>query len=343
MKRVMVVTNSLTGGGAERSMNLVCNELVKRGWAISLVPINSGPADQVILNCEVFLIERKWKEGLFGTTKAMLRFLRTVHSWKPDVVILNCDLPELFGATLLLRVQLVVVEHVNHPWSTRVNLGRAVRRLLQMRKSIWVGVSSHFSIWPNKQSPDSVIQNQILFTSQRHSVKTKSRRTGKIKRLIFIGRLVPQKRPDWIIEIANVTRIPIEVIGEGELRTLMEKSAIERRLVVNFRGHLRDPWADLEDGDLLIVPSAFEGDGLVVVEAIQKNVPMLISDIPDFRRFGLPEANHCKDVESFINCINEFRSDISALLVPRNTSVRILNSRSPKVIGDNWVKLLDSI
>ena len=270
MKRVMVVTNSLTGGGAERSMNLACNELARRGWPISLVPINSGAADQVILTCEVFPIERRWRDSLFGTLKAILRFHRTVHSWKPDVVILNCDLPELFGATLLSRVQLIVVEHVNHPWNTRVNLGRVIRRLLQIRNSKWVGVSSHFLIWPNKLNPDSVIPNQILLSSQSHSAKTKAKDTCKIQRLVFIGRLVPQKRPDWIIDIANVTGIPVEMIGEGELRALMEKSASERHLIVNFRGHLSDPWADLKDGDLLIVPSAFEGDGLVVVEGMQQ-------------------------------------------------------------------------
>ena len=36
----MVVTNSLAGGGAERSMNLLVNELASRGMALSLVPIN---------------------------------------------------------------------------------------------------------------------------------------------------------------------------------------------------------------------------------------------------------------------------------------------------------------
>lgn len=343
MRRVMVVTNSLTGGGAERSMNLVCNELVRRGWTISLVPINSGPADLVIPNCEVFPIERKWRDKLFGTGKAMLRFLRIVHSWKPDVVILNCDLPELFGSTLLFRSQLVVVEHVNYPWNTRINLGRVVRRILQKRNSKWVGVSSHFSIWPYKQSPDLVIPNQILLSSQNPNANAKSKKTGIIKRLVFVGRLVSQKRPEWIVEIANDTGITSEIIGEGELRLSMEKAARERDVVINFRGYQSDPWAVFEEGDLLIVPSAYEGDGLVVVECMQKGFPMLVADIPEFRRFGLPEANYCEDINSFVLSINNFRSNITALVIPKTISNVILNARSPKVVGDKWVNFLDSI
>ncbi len=50
MKKVFIVTNSLSGGGAERAMNLVCAELsesLKNEIEITLVPINNGPKDLV--------------------------------------------------------------------------------------------------------------------------------------------------------------------------------------------------------------------------------------------------------------------------------------------------------
>jgi glycosyltransferase involved in cell wall biosynthesis len=339
----MIVTNSLTGGGAERSMNLACNELTKRGWPVSLVPINSGPPDQVIPTCEVFPLERQWRGSLIGTLTAMWRFHRLVNYWKPDVIVLNCDLPELFGATLFSRHCLVVIEHVDRPWITRVKLGRVIRRILQLRGSKWVAVSSHFPIWPDARTPEFVLPNSILISPPTLSATTGITRTENLNRLIFIGRLAPQKRPDWLIAIGEKTELPIEIIGDGAMKEFMQEAALERDLNVNFRGRIRDPWASFEEGDLLIVPSEYEGDGLVVIEGIQKCLPMLIADIPDFRRFELPEVNYCKNIEDFILSINLFRSNISALIIPNQVSVQILKTRSPEAVGDKWEELLNSI
>jgi glycosyltransferase involved in cell wall biosynthesis len=339
----MIVTNSLTGGGAERAMNLACNELTQRGWPISLVPINSGPPDQVIPMCEVFPLERKWRGSAIGTLRAMWRFHRIVNSWAPDVIVLNCDLPELFGATLFSRRCLVVVEHANRPWKTRIMFGRIIRRLLQLRHAKWATVSSHFPIWPNSLIPDTVLPNSILISRPKVKATMELTMTKKVKRLIFIGRLAPEKRPNWLVTIGEKTGLPLEIIGEGSMREAMEEAVTDGELIVHFRGRISDPWEAIEDGDLLIVPSEFEGDGLVVVEGMQKGIPMLISDIPDFRRFGLPEANYCKSVEDFIFSIDRFGANISSLMVPKNISTQILAARSPEAVGDKWEEFLNSI
>jgi glycosyltransferase involved in cell wall biosynthesis len=167
--------------------------------------------------------------------------------------------------------------------------------------------------------------------------------TKKVKRLIFIGRLAPEKRPNWLVTIGEKTGLPLEIIGEGSMREAMEEAVTDGELIVHFRGRISDPWEAIEDGDLLIVPSEFEGDGLVVVEGMQKGIPMLISDIPDFRRFGLPEANYCKSVEDFIFSIDRFGANISSLMVPKNISTQILAARSPEAVGDKWEEFLNSI
>lgn len=40
--KVAIVTNSLTGGGAERAMNLAANALHAAGIQVLLIPINHG-------------------------------------------------------------------------------------------------------------------------------------------------------------------------------------------------------------------------------------------------------------------------------------------------------------
>jgi glycosyltransferase involved in cell wall biosynthesis len=339
----MIVTNSLTGGGAERSMNLLCNELHSRGWSISLVPINAGLPDQVVPACEVFPLDREWRGSLFNTVVAIKRFNLTIRKWNPDIIVLNCDLPELFGAILLSRRCLVAIEHVNRPWISRVILGKIIRKILKARGVIWVAVSSHLTIWPGTKLPNLVLQNSISIKEPLVVNESKNNQMVDIARLIFIGRLAPQKRPDWFLKIGNHTNIPMEVIGDGSMRKDLEAIAAGLSVVTNFRGQLRNPWENIEVGDVLIVPSAYEGDGLVVIEAMEKQVPLLLADIPEFRRFGLPEVNYCATVEDFVYKINSLSKSRATLIIPDWISAPIVNSRSSFEIGNSWEEFLTKI
>ena len=332
MMRVMIVTNSLTGGGAERSMNLVCNELTKRGWAISLVPINSSPADQVTPICEVFPLERPWRGSFVHTIYAMQKFNKIIRLWKPDAIVLNCDLPELFGATQIRNHNLVLLEHASNPWASRASLGKIVRRILTLRKVNLVAVSSHLTIWPSGRKPSAVLQNPVTSRAQMKHYAL----DPVIKRLVFIGRLSAEKRPDIPLEVCRQTGVELVVIGDGLMRAELEKIALRQSIRVSFRGRIDNPWSEIRPGDLLIVPSAFEGDGLVVIEGLQQGIPMLLSDTPDFRRFGFPDRNYGKDVGDFTSKLNTFRDDLPSLLIPHEIANRILSSRTIEAIGDSW-------
>lgn len=337
----MIVTNSLTGGGAERSMNLVCNELIRRGWPVSLVAINYSEPDLVAPTGEIFLLNRKWPGNIIGTFSSFNKFIRVVIAWKPDVVILNCDLPELFGAFLPGRHKLVVVEHSNPAWTTRMALGKIVRRFLRMRNVTWVVVSSHLQIWPHGAKPHDVLQNPLLPSAELFGELNAS---STLRRLVYIGRLAStQKRPEWILEIGSLTGLEVLIIGDGEARQALQDQAEAKHQKIEFTGYVRDAWSLVKLGDLLVVPSAWEGDGLVVIEGMKRGIPMLISDISDFRRFHLPNEIYCQNVEDFVTRINEYRDSLGLLVVQKDKKDLILASRSLDVVGDAWESFLVSI
>ena len=337
MKRTMFVTNSLTGGGAERSMNIVVNELSKRGWSVSLVPINASEQDLVIPICEVFPLERNWRGNIVNSLLAFARFVRVVRLWDPEVVVLNCDLPELFGSLLFGKRQLIVVEHSNLSWSTRHSLGKVIRKILQLRNTKWVAVSPHLKIWPTDELAQTVIQNPFLPSTNNIRGTLNPQH---ILRLISIGRLSIEKCPHRILEIAAAARISVEIIGDGYLRTSLEKFASEIDINVNFRGHVTDPWSFIKQGDVLISTSRSEGDGLVIIEGLEREIPMILSDISDFRRFGLLEVNYCGTNDEYVNRIQEYASNRDSLIVSNEIVRSILSARSLEVIGDAWESLL---
>jgi len=103
----------------------------------------------------------------------------------------------------------------------------------------------------------------------------------------FIGRLDPIKRiADLLQAVALLDdRFTVELFGEGEDRPRIESEIA--RLHLESRAILHGPIASPNDAlrsiDVLVVPSAAEGFGLVLIEAMAAGVPVVATDVPGIR------------------------------------------------------------
>ena len=335
MVRVAIVTNSISGGGAERSMNLLANELVDRKFKVALFAINDSVEDFVNLNCPIYTTGRQWKSGLFDTLRSFGNFSKLIRNFMPDITIVNCDLPELFTSLTPNIGKLICVEHVNKPWITRKYLGFIVRRILKIRKVLWVAVSDFLEIWPFGLKPNFVIENPLI---EKRTIKLNAD-LRQIRELIFIGRLTKQKNPLKVIEVAKILNLPCIFVGDGELKDEIEEKARSLGCQIQLHGFKKDLWRMVAPEQLLIVPSIYEGDGLVVLEAIQNQVPILISDIPEFRRFKLKSINYAKTIDEYVNKIRQAK-DINEFVVPESIAKQVLSNRNINLIGKNWEKII---
>jgi len=336
--RISIVTNSVSGGGAEKAMNILGNELHKRGFDISIIAINKSIFSLSEIGCNLSEIKRNWNGGIFDTVSSWLKFKNVIKNLKSDLLILNCDLPEFFGSILVRKTKIICVEHSQYPWRTRPLFGKIIRVILRLKKVTWVAVSNHLLIWPNGLKPDKVIPNPI---SENTSILPMS--GDLIKRLVFIGRLSWEKNPQEIINIAKLVNFPVLFIGEGIDKEELSKMASTNKVETKMVGFKEKPWELIESGDLLLVPSRYEGDGLVVVEALQRNVPLLISNIPEFLRFDLPKHNYaCKDTD-YSNLILTNKSDLSKFIVSPSIANKALSQRDIETVCSSWSSLINEI
>ncbi len=338
MVRISIVTNSVSGGGAEKAMNILANELYKRGFDISIIAINKSLFSLSEIRCNLFEIKRTWDGGIFDTIHSWFKFRNVIKNLKPDILILNCDLPEFFGSILVDKAKIICVEHSQYPWRARPLFGKIIREILRIKNVTWVSVSNHVSIWPNCLKPDKVISNPISESTPNLSVSE-----GLIKRLVFIGRLSWEKNPQEIIHIAKLVNLPVLFIGDGVDKEEVNKIASMNKVENKMVGFQEKPWELIESGDLLLVPSRYEGDGLVVVEALQRNIPLLISNIPEFLRFDLPKHNYAGKDTDFSNLILTNKSDISKFKVSPSIVNKVLFQRDIETVCSSWSSLIHDI
>lgn len=339
MKRVMILTNSQSGGGAERSMNLVANELTTLGYKVYLVAINLGPEDLIKPKFDLIQLERNWKDGFLSTLHSLISFKKNIRKINPDVLIVNCELPELFASLVNTKCKIIVVEHTSRPWNGRRSIGFVVRYALKMKKTLWVKVSENIGNWPFNFTSCKIIPNPIknLGINTDRDVGSK-----RLTNLYFVGRLSQEKNPELFLKLCKNLNLSGTLIGDGILKDALISYSKSNQIAVSFKGYLSDPWAEIGKGDLLIIPSIFEGDGLVVVEAIHQGIPLLISDNLDFRRFNLPERNYCADEADFQERIRFYASDISTLQVEERIASRIINGRNINEVAKSWSLLIEN-
>jgi glycosyltransferase involved in cell wall biosynthesis len=331
--KTLFVVNSFSGGGAENSIMGVTRNLRKKGIPVQLCALNrNSPQESTDSSNGLHLLERRWKSGIVATVRNLLMFRRLLDDLQPEILIANCELPELYVALVAPSSSvLVVVEHTSQPWRGRRILGRIVRTILRIRKTNWVTVSPTSSrIWFGSNSPIHIpnpIATPILGNSDLPS-KTD---------VVFIGRLRAEKRPQWVIEAAIKNNLKVDLFGDGDQREWLESKYLDNSNNVYFHGYVMNPWDYVSLNSLVVVPSEYEGDGMAVAEAIIRNYSVLLAENSDLRRFNLPNSNYFLDQSDLTDKLATWKmSKGAAFAVPENIISSLISERDLEVISKRW-------
>lgn len=97
-------------------------------------------------------------------------------------------------------------------------------------------------------------------------------------RYVFVGRLVPVKNIELLIEVFNKNGKPLTIIGTGFLEQELRKKANEN---IRFAGFIpnKELYKEYTKYDVFILPSCSETWGLVVEEAIYYGLPVIVSSV----------------------------------------------------------------
>lgn len=112
------------------------------------------------------------------------------------------------------------------------------------------------------------------------------KKESNIFKLITVGALRKQKNHTYLLKafkLLDNKKFQLDIYGEGPLRMQMEAIINDNDLNVNLKGEIRDIQHVLNQYDLYVMSSTFEGFSLSVLEAMAMRMPLLLSNIKSFR------------------------------------------------------------
>lgn len=158
------------------------------------------------------------------------------------------------------------------------------RFALKNAKSVAVGEAVNKNLKEDVVITDSrVIYNGVVLKETDDQVDEIISYNG-IK-LGCIARLSEQKGLTYLIDamsLLTIKDIRLFIVGEGELREELENKVKELDLQdsVTFLGYCKDIVECINSFDFCVLPSVFEGFGLVAIEAFMNSKTLVATDIP---------------------------------------------------------------
>jgi glycosyltransferase involved in cell wall biosynthesis len=138
-------------------------------------------------------------------------------------------------------------------------------------------------------------------------------------RLNFCARFIPAKDPMTLMRAARLAKAdaPCRFIGAGPLEETLRAAAAGAPFEISFPGWRPDPFVDFTRGDVLVLPSAWEGLPYLLQEALARGVPVIASDIAGNRQ-ALGDGAYGAlfpfgDAAALASAIDAGRADLDAL------------------------------
>jgi glycosyltransferase involved in cell wall biosynthesis len=292
--RILLVATGLQLGGAERQVVDLADRLATRGHAVAIAWL-TGDAE-VRPGSAVELHPLGFDKTLSGMVRGCRRLGRLIRTWRPDVVHSHMLHANLIARVMRLFVpmrRLICTAH------SPAEGGRAVMLAYRMTDRL-ADLSTHVSraaveaferagavprgrMLPVLNGIDlpSFSDAPELRAESRHRLGLKS----GMRLLLSVGRLAEEKNHAGLLRaFARMAEpcpdVELWIAGDGPLREMLlrQRAALGLDERVVFLGVRHDVPDLMRAADVFVLPSRFEGFGLVVAEAMASGTPIVATD-----------------------------------------------------------------
>ena len=273
---VILTTNRLVFGGAERQHVLLAGELDRRGYEVVIACVQRFGPLVAEIPPSVRVVRQPW-------------WAPVIDVGAGDSVVISGDTNTETGFATLWRAsgrrrRWLVAAHIppdpDGPTYSRP-LAAAMRRadgFIALSPRHWTEATAY----QNLGDKPFFAPNGVSTAAEVADVPVRPAVTG-VPHLVMLSRIVKHKNPHLLVEALDGLRDRpwrLSIYGDGpdreELQALMPADLADR---VSWRGWSPGPEAALADCDLLCVPSRSEAFPLVILEAMARRIPVAASAV----------------------------------------------------------------
>jgi glycosyltransferase involved in cell wall biosynthesis len=339
MAKIVIVMHDLRGGGAEKMMVRLANQLSANGDSVHLVLTAEGGVNKKFVNENVKLVEL----GCERTLSSFGKLRKTLKAIEPDSIL-----------SVLTHINVIAgITCFSLGWQNKLSVSErnafSLDRSLKsdrVMKLVYFIAPFIYQLLPkpviavSKGVADDLVEHTIV---KRKNVTTASNpvitdetieaaksapqhewlKHSDIPVLLSIGRLSHQKGFDLLLKAFTLVQSEIKcrliIYGEGELREdLLEQAKhLSVSEAISFPGYIANPIAEMKAADLYILSSRFEGSPNAIVEAMSVNTAVIAFDCPHGPKEILKDGTVAPLVE-YLN-VDALAKEIVAVLKENKT------------------------
>lgn len=286
--KIMQVIPNFDMGGAETMCEGLCGQLRNLGADVVAVSL---------YNCDTPITKRMTAAGIplrftakhRGPDLGCVRRLRKlILEEKPDVI--HTHLHALKYAAAASKDLGIPIIHTVHNVAEK-EVGPDKKRNTRLYKEGWavpVSLSSEvqksvMDFYGLSQKATPVILNGI---DLEHCIPKTDYRLHAPAELIHIGRFYEQKNHPCMVEAMSLLKkrgvdVTLRFVGDGplmkDMQKLVRQKGLEDRII--FNGVSDRVFKLLNNADIFILPSKWEGLPMTVIEAMGTGIPVIASDV----------------------------------------------------------------
>lgn len=278
--------------------------------------------------CETIIFKNKLE-----CLKAFLNGLKT-HSFDERTVILNQPFSSFLFLLFYNPRNVFYILHINffEGKILRKIFARFFLKFLKFRKTRLITWSYYMSIELKKYLP--IVFNPPVFRSDKtEKIKSVNWNNREID-FLFLGRLEFQKGADLLPKISDKLNNKLNIIGKGSI--MFEES---NKLKYLGEKKLDEVYAFLSNTKVLIMPSRFEGLGLVILEALRFGCNVVAFDC----KYGPKDLSNIFKTNIYLSKVDDIDDfSLKALKAlrekPKQIDINLFNNFSEK----NFIQQLNN-
>ena len=276
----------LTGGGAERVVSVLASAMAQKGIDTYIVVYARTQKDYSLDEKVKIITMPQRKDSVVTKLKRINDMKKILKEINPDVVIpfVGTVLYVTWLACRSLKTKFVLTVR-NNPWVMPETKKQRWLRDYIAKKSdaVMIQNEEQRDYFPQSLKDKLLVINNPLSEVFIHNQKTGYR--DSIHSIVTLGRLEPQKDHDFMIRsflkaFPDQQDIKLYIYGEGRqkqhIEDLIAQLGLQNR--VFLKGRTTEALDVLQQADLFIMTSKYEGMPNALMEAMAVGVPCISSD-----------------------------------------------------------------